>query len=70
MSKTEYPDDVLIVRFAIEQGTRRGEAMALRWRDIDMKRNLLSLQQTKNMRTAKVQGPEIRPLMDLSAPSP
>lgn len=63
MSKTEYPDDVLIVRFAIEQGTRRGEAMALRWRDIDMKRNLLSLLQTKNMRTAKVQGPEIRPLM-------
>ncbi|MDT8873075.1 hypothetical protein RAA17_23300 [Komagataeibacter rhaeticus] len=43
MSKTEYPDDVLIVRFAIEQGTPRGEAMALRWRDVDMKRNLLSL---------------------------
>ncbi|GBQ10248.1 hypothetical protein [Komagataeibacter rhaeticus] len=43
MSKTEYPDDVLIVRFAIEQGTRRGEAMALRWHDVDMKRNLLSL---------------------------
>lgn len=37
--------------------------MALRWPVVDMKRNLLSLLQTKNMRAAKVQGPRIRPLM-------
>ncbi|OUJ09208.1 site-specific integrase [Gluconobacter sp. DsW_058] len=62
MAKSPWPDDVAFVRFAIEQGTRREEALTLRWRDIDFDRHSLSFAKTKTMHRAIERGPEIRPL--------
>ncbi|GBR56073.1 hypothetical protein AA18889_0470 [Acetobacter senegalensis DSM 18889] len=50
------------MQFAIERGTRREEALGLRWRDIDFDRHALSLGKTKTMHRAVERGPEIRPL--------
>ena len=43
VGKSRHPDDVWLVRWSIEQGTRRGEAIKLRWGDIDMERRLIRL---------------------------
>ncbi|MFT9094510.1 MAG: tyrosine-type recombinase/integrase [Gluconobacter cerinus] len=50
------------MRFAIEQGTRREEALTLRWRDVDFDRHALSFGKTKTMHRAVERVPEIRPL--------
>jgi integrase len=38
----------LIVVLAISTGARRGELLSLRWPDVDLKRNMLTLHETKN----------------------
>ncbi|WP_176364914.1 tyrosine-type recombinase/integrase, partial [Acetobacter tropicalis] len=43
VSASPHPDDVWLVRWSIEQGTRRGEALQLRWGDIDLQRRTLKL---------------------------
>ncbi|CAP56194.1 putative phage integrase [Gluconacetobacter diazotrophicus PA1 5] len=66
VSDSVYPDDVWLVRWSIEQGTRRGEAIGLRWCDVDIERSLIKLGgesgKTKTHKTQEEQGPEIRPL--------
>ncbi|WP_231867257.1 site-specific integrase [Acetobacter malorum] len=59
MAASPWPDDVTFVQFAIEQGTRREEALTLRWRDIDFDRHALSLEKTKTMHRTVERGPEI-----------
>ncbi|ANA14454.1 MULTISPECIES: tyrosine-type recombinase/integrase [Acetobacter] len=66
VSASPHPDDVWLVRWSIEQGTRRGEALQLRWGDIDLQRRTLKLGgesgKTKTHRHQEEHGPEIRPL--------
>ncbi|MFP2870874.1 site-specific integrase [Acetobacter tropicalis] len=38
-----HPDDVWLVRWSIEQGTHRGEALQLRWGNIDLQHRTLKL---------------------------
>ena len=63
VNRSEWPDDVWLVSWSIERATRRDEAVALRWRDINFGAQTISLLRTKTMRHAKVKGPEIRPMM-------
>lgn len=42
------PYVVLIVRFALETAMRRGEILALRWRDIDLERHSATIHESKN----------------------
>jgi len=58
-----HPDDTWFVRWAIEQATRRSEATALRWKDIDFDRKTISVARPKNDHHREELGPEIRPLM-------
>ncbi len=62
MAQSPWPDDVAFTQFAIEQGTRREEALTLRWRDVDFERHALSFTKTKTMHRAVERGPEVRPL--------
>ncbi|WP_317215669.1 site-specific integrase [Gluconobacter sp. GP1] len=62
MAQSPWPDDVAFIQFAIEQGTRREEALTLRWCDVDFKRHALSFARTKTMHRAVERGPEVRPL--------
>ncbi|MFS3136171.1 site-specific integrase [Gluconacetobacter sacchari] len=66
VSDSIYPDDVWLVRWSIEQGTRRGEAIGLRWCDVDIERRLIKLGgevgKTKTHKHQEEHGPEIRPL--------
>jgi integrase len=66
IGKSPHPDDVWLVRWSIEQGTRRSEALSLRWGDIDLERRTLRLGgevgKTKTHRHQEEHGPEIRPL--------
>jgi integrase len=60
--------DLPFVRFAVAQATRRGEALGLRWRDLDLDARLMTLhgqhgRGTKNQESRKERGPEVRPLM-------
>ena len=62
-----WADDGPFVRFAIAQATRRGEALGLRWRDLDLDARLMTLhgqhgRGTKNQESRKERGPEVRPL--------
>jgi len=61
-----HPDDVWLVRFAIEQGTRRGEAILLRWQDVDFERRTVHLGsddgRTKGRDHQEERGLEVRPL--------
>jgi len=61
-----HPDDVWLVRFAIEQGTRRGEAILLRWQDVDFERRTVHLGgddgRTKTRDYQEERGLEVRPL--------
>ncbi|GAA4491159.1 site-specific integrase [Gluconacetobacter tumulicola] len=63
MSRSSVADDIWFARWQIEQGTRRGEAISLRWCDVDIERRVITLYQTKMMYKSTVQGPERRPLM-------
>lgn len=42
------PYVILIVRFALETAMRRGEILALRWRDIDSERHSATIRESKN----------------------
>lgn len=42
---------VLIVKFALYSGKRRGEILGLRWSDVDLEGGLLTLQETKSGKT-------------------
>jgi len=42
------PYVVLVVRFALETAMRRGEILALQWRDIDSERRLATVRESKN----------------------
>lgn len=46
--KTQNPLVMLIVRLALETTMRRGELLALRWRDIDLERASLTIPESKN----------------------
>lgn len=65
-SDSIHPDDVWLIRWSIEQGTRRGEAIGLRWCDVDIERRLIKLGgesgKTKTHKHQEEHGPEIRPL--------
>lgn len=43
-----HPDLEVFVRLAIETAARRSELLALEWRDVDLKRSVMTLRQTKN----------------------
>lgn len=62
ISLSSCPDDLWLVKFSIEQGTRRSEAASLRWRDVNFNRRELKLHHTKTHKHQKEKGPEIRPL--------
>ncbi|MCQ9157301.1 tyrosine-type recombinase/integrase, partial [Acidomonas methanolica] len=66
IGESPHSDDVWLVRWSIEQGTRRSEAIGLRWGDIDLDRRTLRLGgetgRTKTHRHQEEHGPEIRPL--------
>ncbi len=60
--------DLLLTKWAIAQGTRQGEALGLRWRDVDMDRKTFKVygrvrRGPKNQKHRTVRGPEVRPLM-------
>jgi integrase len=60
--------DVWLTRWAVAQATRQGEALGLRWRDIDLDRKTFRVlgrdsKGTKNDQHREEIGPEIRPLM-------
>jgi integrase len=60
--------DVWLTRWAIAQATRQGEALGLRWRDIDLDRKTFRVlgrvsKGTKNDQHREEIGPESRPLM-------
>ena len=71
LAKSEWADDVLITRLAIEQAMRQGEIFALRWEDIDFDGRILTVRGrhqigTKNAKAQKSRattGWEYRPLM-------
>ena len=72
MADSSCGHDLPFVRFALVQGTRRGEQMGLRWRDVDFERRLLTLHGrhglgTKTAHEQEELGPEIRPLMPEAA---
>ncbi|WP_442577709.1 integrase [Mesorhizobium sp. ASY16-5R] len=46
--KTQNPLVMLIVRLALETAMRRGEILALRWRDIDLERRSVTIREAKN----------------------
>ena len=48
------PYVVLIVRFALETAMRRGEILALQWRDIDLERHSATVRESKNGRSRVV----------------
>ncbi|MFT8420089.1 MAG: site-specific integrase [Gluconacetobacter sp.] len=66
METSPHPDDVWLIRWSIEQGTRRGEAMGLRWGDVDLERRTIHLGgesgKTKTHKHQEEHGPEVRPL--------
>ena len=66
MTSATHPDDIWLVRFAIEQDTRRGEAILLRWQDVDFERRTVHLGgddgRTKGRDHQEERGLEVRPL--------
>jgi integrase len=46
--ESEWSDLALLVKLALSTGARRGELLALRWQDIDLKAGLARVPQTKN----------------------
>jgi integrase len=46
--KTQNPIVMLIVGFALETAMRRGEMLALRWRDVDLERHSATVREPKN----------------------
>nr|WP_310889159.1 site-specific integrase [Gluconacetobacter diazotrophicus] len=66
MESSPHPDDVWLIRWSIEQGTRRGEAMGLRWCDVDIDHRFIRLGgesgRTKTHKHQEEHGPEVRPL--------
>lgn len=46
--KTQNPLVMLMVRFAIETAMRRGEMLAIRWRDVDLERHSATVRESKN----------------------
>jgi integrase len=68
LAESPWPHDTIITRWAIAQATRQGEAFALRWGDINLRRKLVQIHGrhrlgTKNDDAAEEIGPEVRPLM-------
>jgi len=60
--------DLPFVRFALAQATRRGEAMGVRWRDVDLDAKVFAVhgregRGTKNAESREELEPEMRPLM-------
>jgi len=45
---TKNPYTLLVVRFALETGMRRGEILALNWREVDLQRLSVSVLEAKN----------------------
>jgi len=45
---SRHPYLYLVVMLALATGARRGELLALRWPDVDLKRNTLTFHETKN----------------------
>ena len=48
LNKWKNERAVLIVKFALYSGKRRGEILGLRWADVDLENNRLTLQKTKS----------------------
>ena len=68
VAKSENVVDLPFVRFALAQATRRGEAMGIRWRDVDLDAKVFAVhgregRGTKNAESREELGPEMRPLM-------
>jgi len=68
VAKSENAVDLPFVRFALAQATRRGEAMGVRWRDVDLDAKVFAVhgregRGTKNAESREELGPEMRPLM-------
>ena len=60
LAKSEWADDVLITRLAIEQAMRQGEIFALRWEDIDFDGRILTVRGRHQIGTKKCQGAEVQ----------
>jgi integrase len=61
-----------LVVFALSTGARRGEILAIRWRDLDLNRRLVTLQETKNgeRRSLPLAGPVLEVLRELAKSKP
>ena len=46
-NKTQTPHLASIIEFAIETGMRRGEMLAMRWKDVDLEKSQIKIPQTK-----------------------
>ncbi len=66
--KTETPYAVAAIRVLLYTGLRRGEVLGLRWRDVDMKKGTIQLQDTKSGegRTVPLPTPAAEALSNLS----
>lgn len=58
----EHPSGIAIVRLLILTGMRLGEALALRWSEVDFKTRVLRLQDSKDQRASKPIEPKVLPL--------
>ncbi len=64
--QSETPELRLIVLVALTTGARKGEIMGLRWRDVDLTRQALTLHETKNgeTRAAPLVGPALEAMRE------
>jgi len=68
ISKSENAWDLWLTKWAIAQATRQGEALGLRWRDVDLDRKIITIhgrvrRGTKNFEHLEERKAEVRPLM-------
>ena len=68
IGKSETSADLPFVKFAIAQATRRGEALGMRWCDVDLAAKIVTLygrhrDGTKSDKSREEIGPEKRPMM-------
>ena len=69
---TERPSALAVIRFLGFTGLRRGEALGLRWKDVDMKGGTVQLQETKSGegREVPIPTPALEALSKLPAGKP
>lgn len=65
---TYYPELKIIVLIAITTGARRGEILGLKWKDIDLSRNRILIQESKNgeKRSVAIVGPAKTAILEWS----